>query len=880
MTPEQWQRVRPILESALELEPTSRSAFLDGACADSLLRREVGSLINAHEQAGTDVLKPGSAVRLDSEDEARFRLLPGKRIGIYEILEEIALGGMGAVYRAIRADGEYKQQVAMKIVRTDLGSEATAARFRNERQILASLDHANIAKILDGGTTADGLPYLVMELIEGMPVTEYCDRHKLTMDARLKIFRTICSAVHYAHQHLVIHRDIKPSNILMTSDGSPKLLDFGIAKILDPGLLPEDSTMTAGGWLMTPDYASPEQLRGETITTSTDVYSLGLVLYELLTGRRAFRFTSQMPHEIARAILEADPEKPSIVLRRNGVDREDKSHCAELTPEQICSLRSDSPEKLHHRLLGDLDNIVLKAIRKEPRERYSSAEQFSEDIRRHMEHLPVLARKSTIAYRCRKYVLRHRLGVAAAALVLLSLLMGIALTMREARIARANQLRAEQRFNDVRKLANSLMFEVHDSIRDLPGATAARKLIIQRAQEYLDSLAQEPKSDPSLLPELAAAYERLASVQGNSRDANVGETPKAVQNYRKAAELLEADAILEPSNREVRLELAQTYMDLAICLWRVGDKKGIKETTQKALGILEPLSTSNPDNQKTQALLGEAYSQIGFSLGADDIGQALNYQEKALSVYQQLANLDPNNELYQTQLSFSHKRVGGALIMQNQLAAALEHERAALEIDEAQLALHPDSARTRYNITFTYSDTGYILGKQGDFDAALNYYRKALKIRAALVAADPQDTKAKEGLANAHTYIGWNLLQKGDFVEALDSYKKGLALRGALSEKDPANEPLRFKIAQSESDIGDVYAAMAFRPKVGAPEKLEFCRESETWNRRAFPMWLQMKAQRKLDPSDLEELAKITQNFENCGHIIAQLSRSSLAPPP
>lgn len=881
MTPEEWQRVRPILESALELEPASRSAYLDSACDSPSLRREVELLVHSHEQAGTNALKPGSALKLDSEDEARFRLLPGKRIGAYEILEEIALGGMGAVYRAIRADGQYKQQVALKIVRADLGAELTATRFRNERQILASLDHPNIAKILDGGTTADGLPYFVMELIDGLPITGYCDQHKLNIDARLRIFRTVCSAVHYAHQHLVIHRDIKPTNILVTSDGIPKLLDFGIAKILDPSLLPEHLTMTGAGlWMMTPEYASPEQFRGELITTATDVYSLGLVLYELLTGHRAFRFSSPLPHEVARAVLETDPEKPSTAIHRAEINVDGKKKGAEPTPELLADLRSNSPEKLRRRLSGDLDNIVLKALRKEPGERYASADQLSEEIRRHQEGLPVLARKSTVAYRCKKYVLRHRIGATAGALVFLSLLTGIVLTLREARIARANQLRAEQRFNDVRKLANSLMFEIHDSIRDLPGATAARKLIIQRAQEYLDSLSQESKSDPVLLRELAAAYARLASVQGNSRDANVGDTPKALQNYRNATELLEADAMADPSNPEVRLELAQTYMDSAICLWRAGDKKAFQETTQRTLRILEPLSVSNPDNQKTQALLGEAYSQIGFSLGTNDVGQALNYQEKALRVYQRLASLAPKNELYQTQLSFSHKRVGGALIMQSQLRAALEHEQAALEIDEAQLTLHPDSVRTRYNITFTYSDTGFILGKQGNFDAALGYYRKALKIRSALVAADPQDTKAKEGLANTHTYIAWNLLQKGDFAGALDSYKKGLALREALSEKDPANEPLRFKVAQSESNIGEVYAAMAFRPKVGAAEKLVYCRESKTWSRRALPMWLQMKAQGELDPSGLEELAKITQNSENCGHIIAQSSHSSLAPSP
>src|SRR5215470_6436842 len=316
MTPEQWQKIRPILEGALELAPAFRAEFLDNACGDAAMRREMEALIESHEQGSTDVMNSGGAPSLPPI-ETRFTSRTEGRVGAYEILSEIAQGGMGAVYRAVRADGQYTQQVALKIVRADLSSALAASRFRNERQILASLDHPNIAKILDGGSTADGLPYFVMEYIDGRPITEYCDLHKLSIPARIALFRSVCSAVHYAHQHLVIHRDIKPSNILVTADGIPKLLDFGIAKILDPGVLPENSTLTGGGqWLMTPEYASPEQLRGDPITTATDVYSLGLVLYQLLTGHHAYHFASRIPHEIVRTVLENDPEKPSTMVRR------------------------------------------------------------------------------------------------------------------------------------------------------------------------------------------------------------------------------------------------------------------------------------------------------------------------------------------------------------------------------------------------------------------------------------------------------------------------------------------------------------------------------------------------------------------------------------
>ena len=873
MTPERWQQVKRVFQQSLEIPPEERSFFLDCECsADPSLRQEVESLLFSNEEARSGFLEPSPICAT---------LREGTKLGDYEVQSLLGSGGMGVVYRAIRADGQYKQQVAVKIVRSDLGPEFTSARFRNERQILASLDHPNIAKILDGGTTPDGLPYFVMELIDGLPITDYCDQHKLTIDARLRLFRTVCSAVHHAHQHLVIHRDLKPGNILITSEGVPKLLDFGIAKILDPNLLPENATLTAGGpWLMTPEYASPEQLRSEPITTATDVYSLGLVLYELLTGRRAYGITSRMPHEIARAVLETEPEKPSTAIQRKETASDGQPERAPQTPEIVSSLRGDSPEKLRRRLSGDLDNIVLKALRKEPRERYNSADQFSEDIRRHLEALPVLARKSTVTYRSRKYVLRHKVGAAAAALVFLSLLTGIALTLREARIARAERARAERRFNDVRKLANSLMFEIHDSIRQLPGATPSRKLIIERAQEYLDSLAQESKSDPELLRELAAAYVRLASVQGNPQDANIGDTRKALQNNLKAVELLEAAVALDPSNRDMRRELAQWNIDLATQEMQAGDKTGRKQASDRAVQILEALAASHPEDLNTEAELAQAYASLGFYFNDEnDLTQGLLYQKKALAIFEQLAKVRPQDPQYQTGLSFAHKRVASILSMQSHLQDALEHERAALAIDEAQLALHPDNARARYNITFAYNDTGFVLGKLGDLDGAVSYYRKGAEIRAALAAADPADTRARQGLSYSYYMLGINLQLKADFPAALESYKKALAIRETLSQADPANEPLRFSVAQTQGALGNSYAVMAFRAHTPQSEQLRYCRDSLTWNRKAFPAWVDKKERSKLVGDEVRGYELISGELEKCGSLIARLEHTTPAQP-
>lgn len=871
-----WQRVEQLCHAALELDPGQQPAFLDGACAgDEILRHEVESLLAHRNRAEHFIEAPAlemAAEALAHDESYRSPEGPrwiGRVLSDYRIVDKVGSGGMGEIYRAVRSDGAYEKQVAIKLVQSGLRTDYFLARFMNERQILASLDHSNIAKLIDGGSTDEGLPYVVMEYIEGQRIDEYCEQQRLGVPERLKLFCTACSAVQYAHKKLVVHRDLKPGNILVTQDGVPKLLDFGIAKILHPQREPQEAHTTTLLPLLTPDYASPEQVRNEGITTSSDVYSLGVVLYVLLTGRHPYKSERTGPHDLIRAICETEPEKPSIAVARPKPSDPKNNHLpSSVVP--ATAQRHDEWKKLRRALVGDVDNIVLKALRKEPERRYASVEQFSEDIRRHLARLPVIAHKDTLRYRARKFVSRNKLGVGAVAVVILSLLAGLIITLREARIARFERARAEQRFNDVRKMANSLMFEVHDSIRDLPGATAARKLIIQHAQEYLDSLAQESKSDPSLLRELAAAYARLASVQGNGYDANVGDTPKAVQNSRKAVELLEAGLSLDPSNRDMRRELAERIVDSATIFYRSGDKSGYKASLDRAVQILENLAASNPEDLKTEADLAGAYAEMGYRFNEENnFTEGLTYQEKALTIFQRLATTDPRNEQYQTKLSFSHKRVGGVLIMQNQLSAALEHERAALEIDEAQLALHPDSARTRYNITFTYSDTGFILGRLGDFDGAINQYRKALAIRAVLAAADPQDTKAKEGLANTHNYIGWNLCKKGDLAAALVSYRKGLALRETLSEKDPADEPLRFKVAQSQSNIGDVYAAMAFRPEVAAKDKLAYCRESEIWNRKALPMWQQMKAEGKILAPDLEVLAKINQNLESCGHITA-----------
>jgi serine/threonine-protein kinase len=420
---ERWARVKELFEAAADLTPNERAALLTKECdGDDSLRQEVESLLDSDAQTDAFIEQPVLEMPRDLFPEPPEESLVGHQYGAYQILREIGRGGLGAVYLAARADDEYRKEVALKLVRRGLDTEDILRRFRNERQILAQLDHPNIARLIDGGTTDDGLPYFVMEYVNGQTITAYCEAHSLKPTERLDLFRKVCAAVTFAHQNLVIHRDLKPSNILVAADGEPKLLDFGIAKLLGP----EEEALAptiAGQRVMTPEYASPEQVKGERITTASDVYSLGVLLYELLTGRRPYRLKTRTAEEISRAITTQEPERPSSAVTKVGHPQ-----------SSILNPRS---------LRGDLDNIVLMAMRKEPARRYASVGQFSEDIRRHLAGLPVVARKDTVSYRTGKFINRHRIGVAAAALILLSLVGGIIATLIQVRTARHERAKAE-----------------------------------------------------------------------------------------------------------------------------------------------------------------------------------------------------------------------------------------------------------------------------------------------------------------------------------------------------------------------------------------------------------------------------------------------------
>ncbi len=577
MQPEQWRQIEEIFQAALDYGPGKRSAFLDSACGtDVRLRSEVESLLASYEKSGF-TMPAAFEDGLKIIEERTRQQENGRRFGPYSVLREIGRGGMGSVCLAARADDAYQKLVAIKIIRRELDSEDLVRRFRSERQILATLDHPNIARLLDGGTSDEGLPYFVMEYIEGEPIDQYCDARKLNISARLKLFQSVCAAVQYAHQNLVVHRDIKPGNILVTKEGVPRLLDFGIAKLLAQAG-PGDSTTTLLRPL-TPEYASPEQVRGDAITTASDVYSLGVLLYRLLTGRCPYGAAASTTAEIEAAICHEEPEKLSLAVMRGDGFASAEAGAVKPSPASLSAMREGTPEKLRRRLAGDLDNIVLMALRKEPQRRYASVEQFSEDISRHLENRPVIARPDTRAYRTAKFIQRYKAGVAAAALVFLVLSGGIAATLWQAHVARLERDRAR-----VEKIKAD---RINSFMQELLGFSAGRYFYGNNTKgpkatlvDVLNDAAARVETELADQPEVRAAMQRTI---GDFYAEDATKLDLAERHLRAA---LETDLkIYGPAHRET----ARALDSLGLVRMYLGDYAGAESFFRRALAIYRNL---------------------------------------------------------------------------------------------------------------------------------------------------------------------------------------------------------------------------------------------------------------------------------------------------
>ncbi len=821
MTPERWQEVKTLLASVLEIPAADRSLFLDRSCAgDPSLRDEIELLLVGEPQvspAFLDGTQLAAAAATALVEDATSWI--GRQVGHYRIVKEIATGGMGEVYCAIRADDQYRKEVALKVVRAGFDSAFVVSRFRNERQILASLNHPNIAGLLDGGTTEDGAPYFVMDLIEGLPVTEYCDVHRLGVKERLQLFLLVCSAVQYAHQRLIIHRDLKPSNILVTADGIPKLLDFGIAKILDADAAYRLSEPTISMFrLLTPSYASPEQIRGEAITTASDVYSLGVLLYELLSGHRPFKTEGLAPHEIAKAVCEFEPQKPSSVVWK--ISTGEMEGAADVTPESVGAAREGNPERLSRRLKGDLDNVVLMALRKEPSRRYQSVEQFADDLERHLRRLPVTARKNTLGYHTSKFISRNKAAVVASLIVVVALLAGMIFSFYEARIAQVQRARAERRFNDVRKLANSLMFELHDSIKDLAGSTPAKKLIVERALQYLNVLAQESSGDIGLQRELASAYQRLGSVQGDYLENNLGDAQGALASYRRALEFRKQVAASSRDWRD-RLALATAYRLVAHQLEGNGDHGAARDAIGPAIAISEALNKEEPNSSDVLYELGFDYhvsATIGYVGYPGDSGareSVLQDYRRALAVNELALKLNPDDVpgLYRYSVNLS---AIGLILEASDAREALTYYERCLQIDFKLTQLSQDP-RYQRSMAIDYGTIASVYDDLGDYPRALQNNLKDLEIYRDLIGKDPKNLLLRRGLAIVSMNTAASYVRTGQMTLAMEYSNRGLETIREIAASAPDKSYEQRKLAEALVIRGMVLTA-ANQPQAAIAE--------------------------------------------------------------
>ena len=810
MSADRWQRLNEIFHAALPLGPDERRVYVSEACeGDESLRLDLEGLLDAHHRADLDSSVIG---RFEGAlDELGPPALAGRRVGAYRVSAEIGRGGMGAVWCADRADGQFEQRVAIKVIKRGMDTAQVLERFRAERQILASLDHPNIARLIDGGTTDDGLPYFVMEHIQGQPIDEYADDRRLSVRQRLELFLHVCDAVSYAHQRLVGHRDIKPQNILVTTGGVPKLLDFGIAKVVHDAS--QQGALTLGGHQpLTPDYASPEQIEGRNTTTQTDVYSLGVVLYELLTGQSPYRPRTWSAPDVCKEVLSSDVERPSAAVCR---PREAATRRRGPGDSDRAAPRVGNADRLRGHLRGDLDAIVLSALRKEPARRYASVEQFAGDIRRHLAGLPVRARTDSLWYRGTKFASRNRAASAATVLITVALAAGTVATAwqasearRQAQLAQDAHARAERRFSEVRKLANTLLFDYHDAIKDLPGATPVRERLLHDARDHLNRLAAEAGGDPSLQRELALAYSRLAAAQGGSAAASLGDTQGSIDSYLKSLDILGALLAREPRDRATRHEVGMVSTDLAYALWETGDMGRALAHARNARGVFEALIAESPPDLNLRLGLARAYDAIGVLEGESGrTAQALDVHRRQLQLLESSSDAERRSPRVRRALSIAHHHIADAEAASGDLAGALESHRTSLRLRTSLWTEFPHNGDYRRLMATSHFYEGDILAKLGRTREALDAFRRSLAVGEELAAADP---KAHTGdLAYALVQVGTMLGRLGDHARALDHYRRARAIREKEVQADPASLWKRASLIEGDVSICGALAKLA-----------------------------------------------------------------------
>jgi serine/threonine-protein kinase len=794
MDPQRWQRLESVFFEALERAPAERAAFLDAACeGDGIFRAEVEAVLAAHDDgadrddamAGDEAANPANA-------------MIGARIGPYRLETLIGRGGMGEVYRATRVDEQYHQEVAVKLVRPGLATREVIRRFRVERQILANLQHPNIATLLEGGVTPDGQPYLVMQYVRGATITAYADERGLSTVDRLQLFRIVCDAVQYAHANLVVHRDLKPSNILVTDDGQVRLLDFGIAKLLDPGTSPGDDALTGDTLAFTPEHAAPEQLRREPVTTATDVYSLGVLLYELLTGVPPFR--SPSPAELYHAVCDLAPVRPSVAAA--GSPRES----VDVSEPPASSGRPLRRSRRANRLPVDLDHIVLMALRKEPERRYASAGQFAEDVARFLQGLPVMARPDSVGYRVRRFVGRNRTAVALAALAFISLFTGLLGTTMQARQTRIEAATAAAE-RDRAEHVSSLLVDVF-RLSD-PGSTrgqtvTAREVLGQGAARIAQDLADQPEAQGDLLAEVGRIYQNLGlfdeadvhlsrsldlrrSVHGE-RHPRVAQTLILMSSLRvnqgQAAEAIEfatdASAMLrDASPRQPHPLLPDALIAMGLALRTGNEPARAAEAYAEAAWQLEAVSSTG-DARIAQAYFG--WADAAHGQGRFDLADSL--LEETITSFRQLGvtvHPDLATSMFDLAVLRTHRR------------RAAEAEPLLRESLDMRRAIYGD----------THPAVGQVLTALAHALSLLGQYAEADDIAAAAVAT------ADSAWGRNHDAAAQARLARGFILFKLDRGEQAVAIlrdAGAILRAQPGASPAR--LVGVDIMIAQAYASM------------------------------------------------------------------------
>ena len=793
---DRWLRTEEIFHEAVATTEPERTAVLEARCgSDTELMAELRALLEACEE----VEKRSAESAADQDPGAgEGRPAEAQMVGPYALGRLLGRGGMGAVYLAHRADGQFEQQVAIKIIDMPLVTSLFRERFRTERQILAGLSHPYIAHLLDGGVTEAGELYLAMEYIDGISITQYCDQNKLSIHQRLLLFKKVCEAVQYAHQNLIVHRDLKPDNILVTSDGTPRLLDFGTAKILTPLVDGADGELTRSGLqTFTPRYASPEQVLGQPITTSSDIYSLGVLLYRLLTKTPPYELTEFTMEEMLRVICNEQPPKPSAAVVAAG--------------------------SVTERIDADLDAIVLKALRKETHNRYATVDQFASDIQAYLDKRPVLARRGTFRYKAGKFVRRNKLAIAAAALLFATLSAGVGGILWQRR-------KVEARSEDLRQLSNSLLSEIDDAIKELPGSTPVQHLLVQRVVEHLDRLSKDAAGDRQTELDLIGAYTRLGNLQGNIYEQNIGDPKGAMASLDKAlaisrtlrtshpkdAQVLGAFGLTQQSRSDVLLGMDRDQE--AFTAIRSSVEAFDRETAQKDIPPVELANASTAYSD-----MGDQLGQPGFTV-FDNATGAIDAYQKSLDLSLRALSIDPNFIRAKRSVATEHIKIGNILVETDPVGAIAEY-RNSLVVRDALPAAEKTKASYQRIMGMTYWELGVALTQARDYQSAIEALDRARDMMGKIAAADQKNTRAQYDLSATQmleglTYVDMTdpALYASSAIERRQNAQKGLVLlhqsaqiKEQLLTIDPKNDRWKRSLSYTNAFAGTLKQTLGDR---------------------------------------------------------------------